>query len=131
MLTVNEIAEICDTTPVKVATRGNQYGWDSELLFFTYRSRNAFLRDRNTAFPEFDVHKSKASNKPSFDRQTFCYRDDFSEKCRHYSSCQDHRILEKSHHTRYRKDGSCYCGEPVLLRAKAMSSIATQARLSI
>lgn len=40
-------------------------------------------------------------------RRKICYRDNYMVECTYYESCMESR-LDGSHHTRYKKDGSCF-----------------------
>ncbi len=50
-----------------------------------------------------------------FNRATFCRRNGYDDKCKHYSSCSLCRVIKKKHHARYQADGSCYDGEAFIV----------------
>jgi len=55
------------------------------------------------------IKVNKGKSKPTVKKfsRTFCYRNNFMDKCDFYSSCMDARIIG-NHHDRFRTDGSCF-----------------------
>lgn len=51
---------------------------------------------------------SESSILEDFDRNTFCRRGGFRNKCSHYEECGDCRAFVEQHHERYREDGKCF-----------------------
>ncbi len=126
-----EIAKICDRKYAAIAKWHSSRGFRflEEFIEYAKTARVGYLESIKQK--EARIAKGLATKKElripdeiaDFPRKPICQRNiHLHEECEHYSSCASSRVFHKKHHSRFKKDGSCYEGINIQSTRRASAS---------